>query len=126
MTPLDALLGLMLVAFAVWGQAVGFVTFHDQPTGVAAAAPMRDGSCGIFIGPFFATAVASGAAEWFPQSVMTHEVGHCLGHVHPAEYRLSIMIPNIPAPNAEDLRIVPNAPWFQPFTHRLTMGVARD
>ncbi len=115
---------MLLIAFAAWGQAVGFVTFHYeplQPSG-GAAAPLLDGSCGIFIGPSFETSVASGAAEWFPQATITHEVGHCLGHDHPAVYRESIMIPNIPAPNAEDLALPPGPRWFDPWAHRLMLG----
>lgn len=116
------LLALLIIAFAAWGQAVGWVTFHEQPTGVAAAAPLRDGSCGIFIGPLFWISPQLGAADWFPQAVMTHEVGHCLGHDHPAVWRESIMVPNIPAPNAADLALTPGPRWFDPWAYSLSIG----
>ena len=119
---------MILIAFAAWGTAMGNVSLRFEPSQVSsgAAAPLRDGTCGIFIGPSFETLVATGASEWFPQAVITHEVGHCLGYDHPTEYRPSIMIPNVPKPTIEDLNSTPHEPWFQPFTYRLTVGIARD
>ena len=107
---------------------MGNVSLHFeplQPSG-GAAAPELDGTCGIFIGPSFETSVASGAAEWFPQATITHEVGHCLGYDHPTVYKPTIMIPNVPAPTEEDLALVPHEPWFEPFKYRLSVGVAQD
>ncbi len=111
---------MILVAFAAWGVAVGNVSLHEQDSGLAGAAPLRDGTCGIFVGPLFDIVQD-------PQAVITHEVGHCIGYDHPDEWKLTIMIPNIPAPTEEDLAApLTHDPWFEPFQFRYVVGVASD
>ncbi len=105
---MSSIITLVLLAFIAWGVTPFEVTIEDTPyqKAPAAAAILQDDSCGIFIGPLFYVSVAYGAPEWFPQAVITYEIGHCLGLDHPEEYKLSIMVPNVPSPTVEDLRLI--------------------
>ena len=120
---------MILTAFAAWGVPAFHVSVHEEPLQVAsaAAAPLRDGSCGIFIGPTFEIIDELTNTEGFQQAVISHEVAHCLGYDHPTEYRPTIMIPNVLGPTLGDL-IAPftHEPWHEPFQYRAFAPVAAD
>ena len=93
---------LLLAAFIAWGVAPFPVSLHETESGVAGAAPLRDGTCGIFIGPSFYVMGIDQA------SVMIHEVGHCLSY----DDLGAGLTPEIAHP-----------PWFESFEFRLTVAI---